>query len=302
MRLPDTVPVTALHDPLITQAGISVDVLRLDLIDPVLNGNKPFKLIDNLAQAKAQGHRRVLSFGGAWSNHIHAMAEAGYREGLETVAVIRGDDPAAQNTATLDFAVARGMRLIRVSRADYRRRHEPEFLVQLQDQHGPFYLIPEGGANAAGVKGCQQLAGLIRRSAPHWPDEIALACGTGATLAGLVAGLHVQATPALVRGVAVLKGADFLHQDIRRWLPAELVMGNWALETAFHFGGYACYPAPLREFVSDFESRHGMLLDPVYTAKLFAAVYQRVQDGCYRAGTRLLLVHSGGLQGRAGLL
>src|SRR5690606_20870639 len=115
---------------LFTQAGVRVDILRLDLLDPVLSGNKPFKLIHNLAQARAQGHTRILSFGGAWSNHIHALAEAGFRAGLEVVAVIRGDDEGV-STATLDFAVSRGVKLLKVSRTDYRRRGDADFLEEL---------------------------------------------------------------------------------------------------------------------------------------------------------------------------
>jgi len=297
MRLPDTVPVTPLADPLFTRADVRVDVLRLDLLDPVLSGNKPFKLIHNLAQAKAQGHTRILSFGGAWSNHIHALAEAGYRAGIEVVAVIRGQEEEV-STATLDFALSRSVKLLKVTRADYRRRRDNDFLESLRRQVGDFYLIPEGGANAEGVAGCTHITSLIQQSLAQMPDEILLACGTGTTLAGVVTGLHERHCQTFVRGIAVLKGAGFLATEIQRWLPA--CISTWAVETDYHWGGYARFPAALQRFVQDFERMHPLLLDPVYTAKLFAAVYQRVQDGYYRPGTHLLLVHSGGLQGRAG--
>ena len=297
MRLPDTVPVTSLTDPLFTQAGVRVDVLRLDLLDPVLSGNKPFKLIHNLAQAKDQGYTRVLSFGGAWSNHIHALAEAGYRAGFEVIAVIRGHEEEL-STATLDFALSRGVQLLKVTRSDYRRRSDADFLESLRQQVGDFYLIPEGGANAEGVEGCAHIAGLIEQSLPQMPDEILLACGTGTTLAGLVAGLHQRHCHTFVRGIAVLKGAGFLTADIQRWLPVS--NNRWTVETEYHYGGYARFPTPLRRFTEDFEQIHPLLLDPVYTAKLFSAVYQRVQHRCYSPGTHLLVIHTGGLQGRAG--
>lgn len=300
MRLPDAVPVTSLNHPLLEQIGVQVDVLRLDLIDAVLSGNKPFKLMHNLARARQEGYSRILSFGGAWSNHIHALAEAGRREGLEVIAVVRGDDAGSSSTtAMLDFAVARGVKVLRVSRQDYRRRQETDYLDQLKQQVGDFYLVPEGGANAEGVLGCEQIATVVQNSLEDWPDEILLACGTGTTLAGLATGLSRLGAPSLVRGIAVLKGADFLNNEIRRWLP-EGHPQNWVLETAYHHGGYARFPVELRDFVRSFEQYHGVLLDPVYTAKVFSALWQRIKLGAYLPDSRILVIHTGGLQGRAG--
>lgn len=297
--LSSAVVVSDLPDPLFKSKGVQVQLLRLDQIDPVLSGNKPFKLIPNLQRARAEGFDTVLSFGGAYSNHIHALAEAGQRFGFNTIAVIRGDD-GQPDSHTLTFARARGMKLLRVSRQQYRRRDEPLFIEQLHAEHGDFYLIPEGGANQVGVEGCMQLATLIRGLEQPPYHEIVLACGTGSTLAGLVAGLRAET---FVRGIAVLKGAEFLRADVAAWLtqltaPGSIRASAWAVETVYHWGGYGRYPAPLAEFIRQQEQQSAVLFDPVYTAKLISAVYQRVAADCYAPGTRLLVLHTGGLQGR----
>lgn len=281
-------------------------MLRLDLADPLLNGNKPFKLFPNIELARRLGYQTLLSFGGAWSNHIHALAEAGRRSGFRTIGVIRGDD-GAPLTQTLTFAQSCAMTLVAVSRQDYRLRHDPEFIDSLRRRFGDFYLIPEGGANLVGVAGCKTLAQVAQHSlSGRAVDEIVLACGTGTTLAGLAAGLgssasaHTFAAPH-VRGIAVLKGAGFLRAQIKDWL--ELITladttDSWTLETDYHCGGYARFPAYLSQFMVEFEARHSILLDPVYTSKALFAVYQRVQQGLYPRGTSVLVIHTGGLQGR----
>lgn len=310
--VPTRVPVSDLPDALFADKKVSVQMLRLDQTDPVLSGNKAFKLIPNLLSASAAGFDTVLSFGGAYSNHIHALAEAGQRFNFKTIAVIRGDDGQG-DSHTLKFAVARGMRLIRVSRQEYRRRNDAGFIRELTQSLGSFYLIPEGGANNAGVRGSMQLAAVIRHSlVSQWPHEILLACGTGTTMAGLIAGLATSDPRSFashvpfVRGIAVLKQGGFLRTDINQYLQSFLTSSsptvnehtNWDVETSYHWGGYARFPDELAAFVQNFERTHNILLDPVYTAKLMSALYQRIGQGLYPAGTRLLVLHTGGLQGR----
>jgi 1-aminocyclopropane-1-carboxylate deaminase len=296
-------PISELTDPLFDEHGVSVQLLRLDLSDPLLNGNKPFKLFPNIELARSLGHQTLLSFGGAWSNHIHALAEAGQRFGFSTIGVIRGDDD-ERTTQTLNFARSCGMTLLPVSRRDYRRRLTAEFIDRLRGMFGDFYLIPEGGANQAGVTGCKMLASVIQRSLNGSAiDEIVLACGTGTTLAGLTAGLseinRVKAPH--VRGIAVLKGAGFLRVEIKSWLDLispKYLADCWTLETEYHCGGYARFPVYLSQFVHEFEARNAIPLDPVYTAKALFAVYERVRQGLYRRGSAILVIHTGGLQGR----
>lgn len=309
--IPSRVAVSDISDPLFVHKKVCVQLLRLDQTDPLLSGNKAFKLIPNLLIARGAGFDTVLSFGGAYSNHIHALAEAGHRFNFQTIAVIRGDD-GQPDSPTLQFAVSRGMRLIRVSRQEYRRRNEAQFIEQLKDTLGAFYLIPEGGANEAGLRGSKQLASVIDNSlVSEWPDEIVLACGTGATMAGLISGIAEkyaagsmrQGSPLpFIRGIAVLKQGEFLRSDIARYLQtlhaSDTAGLNWEIETSYHWGGYARFPADLAKFMSDFEREQNILLDPVYTAKMMSAIYQRVAADQYKPGSRLLLLHTGGLQGR----
>lgn len=302
--LPSCAPVSEIADGLFAKKNIYVQLLRLDQIDPELGGNKAFKLIPNIIRARASGHNTLLSFGGAYSNHLHALAEAGHRFNFKTIGVVRGDD-GQEDSHTLKFAVSKGMQLIRVSRQDYRRRNEAEFIAELAARLGQFYLIPEGGANDAGRNGSAQLASVILNSLlSDMPDEILLPCGTGTTMAGLIAGLlalPISNRP-FVRGVAVLKQGEFLRSGIADYLqtltdsnPTDC---NWVLDTQYHWGGYARFPAQLAVFVREFERTHKIMLDPVYTAKMMSAFYQRVTEGMYKPGSRILLVHTGGLQGR----
>ncbi|ALO46545.1 1-aminocyclopropane-1-carboxylate deaminase/D-cysteine desulfhydrase [Pseudohongiella spirulinae] len=220
----DTVPLQTLVDPVLKQHAIDLQILRLDLADPALGGNKWFKLRENLRLARLNGHDTLLSFGGAWSNHLYALAAAGHRYGMRTIAMLRGEIPSMLNP-TLRFVHERGMQLIPITRSEYRRRHESAFVDQLLARYGPAWLIPEGGGNLAGTHGCQALAKVLRPSIDDRPDQhIALACGTATTMAGLLAGLwqHHQLGDLrympLVRGYAVLKGADFLQRDLESWL------------------------------------------------------------------------------------
>ncbi|MBC53642.1 MAG: 1-aminocyclopropane-1-carboxylate deaminase [Gammaproteobacteria bacterium] len=301
--------IQSVHDPLLESRGISLRVVRFDLAHPVVGGNKWYKLQHNLAQARQQGATRLLSFGGAYSNHIYALARAGAEAGFDTLGVIRGELVTPLN-ATLAFARHQGMQLMPVSRTDYRRRADPDFLADLQRQCGPFYLIPEGGGNLPGVLGCQDMATELAARVPDLHRcEIALACGTGTTLAGLLSGLRRlrpdpcvagdhSATP-FVRGFAVLKGADFLRADIRQWLArmgSSTTDADWCLETRYHGGGYARVSAALQEFVAQFGRVHEIPLEPVYTGKLLQALYQRINAGLYEPGSRILALHTGGLR------
>ncbi len=281
-------------------AGVSmasVTLLRLDAGGGLAPGNKKFKLAGNLSAARRGGIKRLVSFGGAWSNHLHALAAVGAEQGFATVGIVRGEDNGAE-PATLVDARRWGMQIVRVSRAEYRRRHDADYLADLQKRYAPCLVIPEGGANAEGARGCMAIAELIRTAAPA-ARHILVPVGTATTLAGLVAGLGSDCE---VTGVAALKGATDLEQRAQRLLgtTAGADRARWRILHDYHCGGFARVNSGLREFMLAFEAAHEVALDPVYTGKLLYAIHQRLQSGEFDADLPLLAVHTGGLQGRRG--
>jgi 1-aminocyclopropane-1-carboxylate deaminase len=274
------------------QHKVGVDVLRADLIDPLISGNKFFKLHLNLQQAHAEGVTKLLSFGGAWSNHLHALAATGNRLGIETVGVVRGE-PGAVLTPCLQDAQAWGMQLHFVSRHDYARKTDAVLLHQWQAQFGPCYVIPEGGANRLGVLGCQALL-----PAQHHYTHILLACGTGTTMAGLAS---VSTVPVI--GIQVLKGEGYLQREVERLLLENKLSARcaWRVLDNWHEGGYARFTPGLLAFMQRFELATGVPLEPVYSAKLMQAVVKLIEQDYFPQGSRLLVIHGGGLQGRRSL-
>lgn len=284
------------------QAGVQVQLWRLDQLDAAAAGNKLFKLAKNLQAARAAGHSRILSFGGAFSNHIHALALQGAAQGFETIGVIRGEPEAARNPTLRDAEVA-GMRLHFVDRDTYRRAHRggqqrDALFAELQQRFGRCFIIPEGAANGLGAMGCRALGEAIGAMAPI-PDMVVLPCGTGATLAGIVAGLRDRTA---VSGVAILKGGDFLIDDVRDYL-RELNADEcvyWGLDLDHDGGGYAKVPADVEQFIARFEQQTGIPIEPVYTGKMLYAVDRRIERGEFARGSRVLAIHTGGLQGARG--
>jgi 1-aminocyclopropane-1-carboxylate deaminase len=282
-----------LHIRWLDLGRVQISVLRADLCDPLLSGNKFFKLRYNLAAASESGHDTLLSFGGAWSNHLHALAAAGQRSGMHTIGVVRGES-AAPLTECLAEAQAFGMHLHFVTRSVYRKRNSPEFLAKLQDQFGSCFVVPEGGANIHGVRGCQEL--LAPELAAQY-SHVALACGTGTTLLGLVSSIR---TPVL--GIQVLKGAGYLEGEISAGLLRHGLQASapWTVFDQFHRGGYARADAELLDFLERLERDTGLPLEPVYIGKVFMALQALIKAGHFAAGSRILVVHGGGLQGRRG--
>jgi 1-aminocyclopropane-1-carboxylate deaminase len=279
--------------------SILLKVLRLDLINPQISGNKWYKLKFNLQLAQRQGHSRLLSFGGAWSNHLYALAAAAKMFDFESVGIVRGELPVPLNPV-LKFALSQGMRLIPVSRADYRNKCNSDFLQQLHKQLGDFYLIPEGGSNEYGVEGCAELASHLLWETTDVPRFVLLACGTGTTMAGLLAGISGDSTTqqgVQIVGIPVLKGGDFLNNDIKQFLAGSCIRdpGNWQLHTDFHWGGYARHTQELQDFIDGFNAETGIPLEPVYTGKLFFALSKLITAGKFPAGSEVIVVHSGGI-------
>lgn len=290
------IPIDIVNLPEFQQAGIQFDLLRLDLVHPRISGNKWFKLKYALQAAKMSGCRRILSFGGAWSNHIHALAYAGFEQGVETVGVIRGERPSVLSDTLVD-AESWGMQLEFVARSEYRNKDDAAFIARLHDKYGAFYCLPEGGSGEWVVAGCREIMSLF--TATDY-DLICCACGTGGTLAGLIA-----AKPEGVRllGVSALKGGDFLYADIRALLAQARVEdpGNWTLALDCHEGGYAKVSPRLATLMQQFSQCCGVELEPIYTGKALLALLQGVARGELTRGSRVMLIHTGGMQGLRGM-
>ncbi|MVT10182.1 1-aminocyclopropane-1-carboxylate deaminase/D-cysteine desulfhydrase [Chitinophaga tropicalis] len=260
-------------------------MLRLDLLHPEVSGNKWFKLKYNLIAAAAQGKSHILTFGGAYSNHIAATAAACQLAGLTCTGIIRGEKPPVLSH-TLQEAMAKGMQLQFISREAYRHKNTTDWASLFPDA----FIVPEGGNNAAGAKGCEEILTLADTSSF---THIACACGTGTTLAGLIN----SALPAQeLRGYPVLKGAEYLEQEVSALITVPRPP-LWQLVHEHHGGGYAKVPAGLKEFMEDFFIQTGIPLDIVYTGKLVRGVCEDIKAGKYPSGSRILLIHTGGLQG-----
>ncbi len=286
-------PIQAITSGWLSQHKVQLSVLRADLVDPLLSGNKFFKLKYNLLEAKRLGHTCLLSFGGVWSNHLHALAAAGQRFGFSTIGIVRGE-PEAATSACLKDVITQGMQLHFVSRTEYQNKNTPEFIAGLRQQFGDFFLIPEGGANRAGIRGCQELL-------PHGVDStfthIALACGTGTTMTGLITSTTVP-----VIGIQVLKGTGYLQAEIANLLLQHNLYPTapWTVLDEFHGGGYARVNSDLSTFINNFSKASNIPLEPVYSGKLFQALNKLVTSSYFPDDSRILAIHGGGLQGNRG--
>ncbi|SOD83851.1 1-aminocyclopropane-1-carboxylate deaminase/D-cysteine desulfhydrase [Streptomyces sp. Ag109_G2-15] len=284
-RLPS--PLVEIRDGRFVRHGLRLLLKRDDLIHPELIGNKWRKLAPNL---EAAAGRQVVTFGGAYSNHLRATAAAGRLLGLPTVGVVRGQELADRPlNPSLSRCAADGMRLHFVDRSTYRHKSEPETLAAILRAAGAegAYVVPEGGSNAAAVRGCRALGEELRGRA----DVVAVACGTGGTLAGLAAGL---APGQRALGVPVLKGG-FLAADIQALQEHAFGArtGTWSLDDRFHFGGYARTTPELDTFAERFEHRHGLPVERLYVAKLLYALAALAEEGAFARGTSIAAVVTG---------
>ncbi|MDT7828193.1 pyridoxal-phosphate dependent enzyme [Pricia sp. S334] len=277
--------------PILSEKQVSLTIKREDLIHPLISGNKFRKLKYNLIESHRKGFDTVLTFGGAFSNHIAATAYAGKLQGLKTVGIIRGHELAEkwESNPTLRSASDQGMQLEFVSREAYRDKENPSYLKYLQHRFGPCYLLPEGGTNPLAVKGCEEI--LTPSDADF--DVICCPVGTGGTLAGIInASLENQQ----ILGFPALNGG-FLSEDIRNFARKE----NWELVDDYHFGGYAKVTGELVHFINDFKKRTCIPLDPIYTGKMVLGIFELIKKDYFPPKTRILVVHTGGLQGISGM-
>jgi 1-aminocyclopropane-1-carboxylate deaminase len=294
-------PVLEIEERMLAEKGVRVFVKRDDLLalpvepgDHAFCGNKWRKMKYNLLAAREQGFRALCTFGGAFSNHIAACAAAGPLFGFQTIGVIRGEECLPLNP-TLAFARRCGMVLHFMDRHLFREKTALDIVEWTQSDPDATYVIPEGGSNTLALQGCRELA--LELMAQCAPDVCCAPCGTGATLAGLIQGFQSEVQ---VLGISVLKGA-FMKKSVAAFLPdggegdSSL---RWDLATDYHFGGYARHTPELMQFIQAFEARHGIPLDQVYTGKLFFGVWDLIRRNHFPRGTRLCVVHTGGLQGR----
>lgn len=268
---------------------------REDLLHAHVSGNKYRKLKYNIKNAIVEGHDTVLTFGGAFSNHIAATAAAGKEGDFKTIGVIRGEElgedleKTLRENPTLAFSASCGMRFEFVSRAEYREKTSEEFLQKLLNKFGSFYLVPEGGTNTLAIQGCEEVLSEEDKDF----DFVSCAVGTGGTISGII---NSSAESQKILGFPALKG-DFLRSEIAHFSRKS----NWELITNYHFGGYAKVNRELILFVNNFKKNYGIQLDPVYTGKMMFGIFHLIEGGYFSEKSLILAIHTGGLQGIAGM-
>ncbi|GJQ07814.1 1-aminocyclopropane-1-carboxylate deaminase [Capnocytophaga cynodegmi] len=272
--------------------GISLHIKREDKNHHFVSGNKLRKLKYNILQAQKEGKTQLLTFGGAYSNHIAATAAAGQLMGLKTIGFIRGEELRSKidENPTLSFAQKCGMDFQFISRENYRLKHTDEFLHQLKKHYGSnTYIVPEGGTNEFAVKGCEEI--LTEQDSKF--DVICSAVGTGGTISGLI---NSSFAHQIVLGFPALKG-EFLSDVIKQYTSKT----NWRLIHDYNFGGYAKVSDELISFLNNFNKKTGISLDPIYTGKMIFAIFALSNKNFFKPNTKILAIHTGGLQGIQGI-
>ncbi len=282
--------------PLLRKAGVRLLLKREDLNHPTISGNKWWKLKYNIAEAVSAGHNTVLTFGGAYSNHIYATAAAAKAAGLRSIGIIRGEETLPLNP-TLTFATSAGMILDYVDRQAYRRKEAPEFVDDLQRRWGRAYVIPEGGTNELAVKGCEEFGRIIDAVST---DYICLPVGTGGTIAGIIRGVSPSKK---VVGISVLKDGHFLEDAIKEHLRSHSSedgsLVHWELMTEYSYGGYGRRNQTVTDVLRSISAELNIDLDFVYTGKMMSAVIDLIAKGYFQRGQTVMAIHTGGLQGHS---
>jgi 1-aminocyclopropane-1-carboxylate deaminase len=271
--------------------AISLHIKREDLLHPIISGNKFRKLKYNLEEAKKQNKKVLLTFGGAFSNHIVAVAGAGKEYGFETIGIIRGEelqDKISENPSLLQ-AQQSGMKFVFISREQYRLKETPDFIEKLRKDFGDFYLLPEGGTNELAIKGCEEILTETDSQYTH----ICTSIGTGGTITGII---NSSAYNQNIIGFSSLKG-DFLQNDITKFANKQ----NWTVNCEYHFGGYGKVTDELIDFINTFYLKYQIPLDPIYTGKMMFGIMNLIENNYFPANSKILAIHTGGLQGIAGM-
>lgn len=289
-------PLQPLLDDVTLKANVRLFIKRDDLIHPTVSGNKWRKLKYVLQDAQTKGFKTLLTFGGAWSNHLYATAAVGKLLGMKTIGIVRGEEYREKLTATLQFCAAQGMELFFISRENYRRRGDSDFLENLKENFTNPYFIPEGGSTPLALPGVRELVEEVEIQLRRSPNYYALAAGTGGTAAGILA------TSAPTLAFSALKNGGFLRNEILNLANAEGAAESLQLLTDYHFGGYAKHKPELSNFMQDFEQKHGIPLEHVYTGKMLYGLYDLIKKGFFKKETTIVAIHTGGLQGRSGMM
>lgn len=290
-RIPS--PIEQIHDPLFEEKGLEVWIKRDDLIHPHIMGNKWRKLKYNILHVRESHLAGIVTFGGAYSNHIAATAAACATNQLPSIGIIRGDELSPDSNPTLRFASDQGMKLQFVSRNEYRQLKENQH--QLQQIHPRYLILPEGGTNELAIRGCQEIWTEINQSF----DYAITSVGTGGTMAGL---LKAMSGEGKLIGISALKG-NFIHSEFRNMLQHHNIpFENYELMDQWHFGGYGKVTDDLVAFINDTKEKINVLFDPIYTAKMYFAVTKLIETNYFPSNSKIVLIHTGGLQGIAGFI
>ncbi len=284
------IPVQEINHSLLALKEVKLSVLRLDQTDPHVSGNKYFKLKYNLKQAESEGKDTILSFGGAYSNHIAALASSGKHFGFKTIGMIRGEEILPLN-ATLEQAIKNGMEIHYMDRISYRNKENVEVFDTLRETFGDFYFLPEGGTNQYAMEGTREIMDFV----PNEYDTICCGIGTGGTIAGLIEATSTSDKQSIL-GFAALKG-DFVFDMINQLLSKPY--DHWQLAPDYSFGGFAKTKPELIDFMLQFEQTHDLPLEQVYTGKMLFGIMDMIENDYFNPGTKIMAIHTGGLQGRA---
>jgi len=294
--MPKYSPLEPVYHPIFEQYGIQVLIKRDDLIHPIISGNKWRKLKYNIDNVKEHQLKGIVSFGGSYSNHIHAVSFACKINKLNSVGIIRGEEEYANN-ATLSQAQKWGMKLEFINRKSYKERNNPVFLQQLQNRYPDYYIVPEGGSNELAIRGVKEVCHELKHQTKF--DTLITPVGSAGTMSGLILGDNEEHN---IIGIAVLKQAEYLNTTIKSFLSTnDHNFTNWKLLSEFHCGGYAKFSQENLADIVAFSKVTGIPFEPIYSGKMVLALLTLVKQGYFAKGHRIVLLHTGGLQGLAGL-
>lgn len=287
-----------LHHPLFEQYQLNVQIKRDDLIDPIISGNKWRKLKYNLRHVKENGFKGIISFGGAYSNHIHALAYACFQNNINAIGIIRGENHYAENF-TLSKAKKWGMDLHFVDRVTYRQRDNPDYLQCLSEQYPDHFIIPEGGSNTFALDGVAEICEELSQQTQY--DTLLTPVGSAGTISGLIRGDKNQHE---ILGIAVLKQQNYLEKEVNNLLKAgeNNAYDNWKVLNEYHDGGYAKFSQKNLKKLQDFSTKTGVPFEPIYSGKMVLALLDLISTGYFQPHHNIVLLHTGGLQGLGGLI
>ena len=274
--------------PLLKEKQVRLYLKRIDLVHSFISGNKWYKLKYNIKEAIRLKKKTILTFGGAFSNHIAATSYAARNKGLNSIGIIRGEERLPHNS-TLNFAIKQGMVLHYISRSDYRLKNTANFRQNIKDKYGEFYLVPEGGSNELAVKGTRE---IINCGDAH--DYICCSVGTGGTIKGIIQASTIKQQNI---GFLAVNYYDQIYSSINRCVEKQ----NWSLINHYLFGGYAKYNQNLINFIINFNRRNQIPLDAIYTGKMMFGIFDLIAQDYFPIGSKILAIHTGGLQGNKGM-